>query len=93
MIHIENDPTFLPPSLSSGRYLYAYRHLVFGPPVTCCRWPIADKMGGALSHFFQSGHALLSSGHNRTVSDQVGTNIESKIFARPPCSVANWHIA
>jgi hypothetical protein len=30
------------------------------------------SMGGALSHFFQSGHALLSSSHNRNVSEQVG---------------------
>lgn len=33
------------------------------------------KMGGALSHFFQSGHALLSSSHNRTVSEQTRRNI------------------
>lgn len=32
-------------------------------------------MGGALSHFFQSGHALLSSGHNRGVSDTTRKNI------------------
>lgn len=31
-------------------------------------------MGGALSHFFQSGHALLSS-HNRQVSEQTRRNI------------------
>lgn len=32
-------------------------------------------MGGALSHFFQSGHALLSSSHNRNVSEQTKRNI------------------
>ncbi|XP_023338966.1 ankyrin-3 [Eurytemora carolleeae] len=32
-------------------------------------------MGGALSHFFQSGHALLSSGHSRGVSDTTRKNI------------------
>lgn len=32
-------------------------------------------MGGALSNFFQSGHALLSSSHNRTVSEQTRRNI------------------
>ena len=33
------------------------------------------SMGGALSHFFQSGHALLSSSHNRNVSEQTRRNI------------------
>ena len=32
-------------------------------------------MGGALSNFFQSGHALLSSSHNRQVSEQTKRNI------------------
>lgn len=32
-------------------------------------------MGGALSHFFQSGHALLSSSHNRNASEQTRRNI------------------
>jgi hypothetical protein len=32
-------------------------------------------MGGALSHFFQSGHALLSSSHNRNVSEQTRRNV------------------
>ncbi|XP_040583761.1 uncharacterized protein [Lepeophtheirus salmonis] len=32
-------------------------------------------MGGALSHFFQSGHALLSYSHNRAVSEQTRRNI------------------
>jgi len=32
-------------------------------------------MGGALSNFFQDGRALLSSGHNRGVSDQTRKNI------------------
>ena len=33
------------------------------------------KMGGALSHFFQSGHALLSSSHNRAVSEHTRRHI------------------
>ena len=33
------------------------------------------KMGGALSNFFQSGHALLSSSHNRAVSEQTRRNM------------------
>lgn len=33
------------------------------------------NMGGALSNFFQSGHALLSSSHNRAVSEQTRRNI------------------
>jgi len=32
-------------------------------------------MGGALTHFFQSGHALLSSGHNRGCSETTRKNI------------------
>ena len=32
-------------------------------------------MGGTLSHFFQSGHALLSSSHNRNASEQTRRNI------------------
>ena len=32
-------------------------------------------MGGAISHFFQSGHALLSSSHNRQVSDNTRRNL------------------
>jgi len=32
-------------------------------------------MGGAFSHFFHSGHALLSGGHNRGVSDSTRKNI------------------
>lgn len=38
-------------------------------------WGYLDKMGGALSHFFQSGHALLSSSHNRAVSEQTRRNV------------------
>jgi hypothetical protein len=32
-------------------------------------------MGGSVSHFFQSGHALLSSSHNRAVSEQTRRNV------------------
>ena len=32
-------------------------------------------MGGTLSNFFQSGHALLSSSHNRNASEQTRRNI------------------
>ncbi|CAB4061078.1 unnamed protein product [Lepeophtheirus salmonis] len=41
------------------------------------RWEDEDLgiMGGALSHFFQSGHALLSYSHNRAVSEQTRRNI------------------
>ncbi len=48
-------------------------------------------MGGALSHFFQSGHALLSSGHNRTVSDQTRRHIRTvfdALRANPKVTVA-----
>ncbi len=37
----------------------------------------SSTMGGALSHFFQSGHALLSSSHNRQVSEQTRRNIRT----------------
>ena len=33
------------------------------------------RMGGALSNFFQSGQALLSSSHNRQVSEQTRRNV------------------
>ena len=35
----------------------------------------AARMGGALSHLFQSGQALIGSSHNRAVSEQTKRNI------------------
>ena len=68
-------------SLFSGRYLRVYRHLVHGRCVCDCASFVVMcgcfNMSGALSHFFQSGHALLSSSHNRTVSENVR---ERKVF-------------
>lgn len=34
------------------------------------------KMGGAISHFFQTGQAILSSSHNRAVSEATRRNIK-----------------
>ena len=45
-----------------------------GPADALSSFPVAN-MGGALSHFFQSGHALLSSSHNRNVSEQTRRNV------------------
>ena len=39
-------------------------------------------MGGALSSFFQDGRALLSSGHNRGVSDQTRKQDCQRNFAK-----------
>lgn len=48
-------------------------------------------MGGAISHFFQSGHALLSSSHNRQVSDNTRRNLRiifDALRANPKINVA-----
>jgi hypothetical protein len=48
-------------------------------------------MGGAISHFFQSGHALLSSSHNRQVSDGTRRNLRivfDALRANPKMTVA-----
>ena len=69
-----------------GTYLRVYRALwvvdngrnIYGvglvPLIQNSLWS-CSIMGGALSHFFQSGHALLSSSHNRNVSEQTRRNI------------------
>ena len=52
------------------------------------------RMGGALSHFFQSGHALLSSSHNRAVSEQTKRNIRivfDALCANPKVSVVKLY--
>ena len=55
--------------VDNGRNIYGVGLV---PLVKLCLWHI--KMGGALSHFFQSGGALLGQ-HNRNASEQTRRNI------------------